>query len=87
MELHVYKEGQHSFQHTGMISTTSRSSKQNVNADASSRLSCKEVGNGFQLNEEPEKVNKLQEARLPVYAKMLPEETSRDARYVLWVAR
>ena len=56
-----------------------RSSKQNANADAFSRLQlCETSTENLAGEEEAKEVNRLQVARVPVDARLLREETSRD---------
>ena len=55
-----------------------RSSKQNANADAFSRLQGGTSTEDLPGEEEAKEVNRLQVARVPVDARLLREETSRD---------
>ena len=55
-----------------------RSSKQNANADAFSRLQCGTSTDNSPSEEEAKEVNRLQVARVPVDARLLHEETSCD---------
>ena len=55
-----------------------RSSKQNANADAFSMLQCGTSTDDSPNEEEAKEVNRLQVARVPVDARLLREETSRD---------
>ena len=55
-----------------------RSSKQNANADAFSTLQCRTSTEDSPGEEEAKEVNRLQVARIPVDARLLCEETSRD---------
>ena len=54
------------------------SSKQNAKADAFSRLQCGTSTEDSPGEEEAKEVNRLQVARIPVDARLLCEETSRD---------
>lgn len=53
-------------------------SKQNANADALSRLSCKGTNVGLHLDKEFEDVNRIQVARVPISAEQLWKDTARD---------
>ena len=53
-------------------------SKQNANADALSRLSCKGTNVGLLLDKEFEDVNRIQVARVPINAEQLRKDTARD---------
>ena len=55
-----------------------RSSKQNANVDAFSRLQCGTSTDNSPSDKETKEVNRLQVARVPVDARLLREETSRD---------
>lgn len=55
-----------------------RRSKQNENADALSRLSCKGTDVGLHIDEESADVNGIQVARVPISSKRLREDAARD---------
>ncbi|XP_044180073.1 uncharacterized protein K02A2.6-like [Acropora millepora] len=56
-----------------------RSSKQNANADAFSRLPSETKSENQDFEQKAEELNKLPVARVPINAKLLREETARDA--------
>ena len=58
-----------------------RSSKQNANADAFSRLPSEIKSENQDFEREAEVVNKLQVARVLINAKLLREETARNQFY------